>query len=116
MAATRTTNEDDAAAELTSAQVRTLRRRIADLDDETRYLLVSRMAPRFDLYYNISDDVYVMNDPRYATMFKRRKAALAVKILLGDSIQVIRCLSKRVAGVLTPILNKTSRTGRRASR
>ncbi len=49
--------------ELTPAQIRELRRRVADLDDVTRYLLVSQMAPRFALYYNVSDDVYVMNDP-----------------------------------------------------
>jgi len=82
--------------ELTPAQIRELRRRMADLDDVTRYLLVSQMGPRFALYYNVSDDVYAMNDPRGATLFKRLKAALAVKALLGGSIRILRCKSRRV--------------------
>ncbi len=93
--------------ELTPAEVRELRRRIADLDDVTRYLLVSQMGPRFALYYNVSDDVYLMNDPRGATLFKRRKAALAVKALLGGSIRVLRCKSKRGNGVRVPVLDAT---------
>jgi hypothetical protein len=91
--------------ELTPAQIRDLRRRVADLDDETRYMLVSQMGPRFALYYNVSDDVYVMDDPRGATLFKRRKAALAVRALLGGSIHVVRCKSKRISGVRVPVLS-----------
>jgi len=85
--------------ELTPSQIRELRRRMADLDDVTRYLLVSQMGPRFALYYNVSDDVYAMNNPRGATLFKRLKAALAVKALLGGSIRILRCKSRRVNGV-----------------
>ncbi len=96
--------------ELTPAQIQELRRRVADLDDVTRYLLVSQMGPRFALYYNVSDDVYAMNDPRGATLFKRRKAALAVKALLGGSVRVLRCKSKRVHGVRVPVLG-TMRDG-----
>ncbi len=88
---------------------------MADLDDATRYLLVSQMGPRFALYYNVSDDVYVMNDPRGATLFKRRKAALAVKALLGESIRILRCKSKRVNGVDVPVLG-TMRRGRATAR
>jgi hypothetical protein len=96
--------------ELTPAQVRELRRRMVDLDDTARYLLVSQMGPRFALYYNVSDDVYVMNDPRGATLFKRRKAALAVKVLLGGgSIRILRCKSKRVNGVQVPVLGTVRR-------
>ena len=58
---------DDDGEPLTQAQVRELRRRAADLDDPARYLLVSQFRPRFALYYNVSDDVYAMNDPRSAT-------------------------------------------------
>jgi len=104
--------------ELTPAQIHELRRRMADLDDVTRYLLVSQMGPRFALYYNVSDDVYVMNDPLRATLFKRRKAALAVKALLGESIRILRCKSKRVNGVQVPVLGTTRRglaTVRRSS-
>jgi len=100
--------------ELTPTQIRELRRRKVDLDDITRYLLVSQMAPRFALYYNVSDDVYVMNDPRGGTLFKRRKAALAVKALLGGSIRILRCKSKRINGVRVPILG-TTRPGRAAA-
>ncbi len=88
---------------------------MADLDDATRYLLVSQMGPRFALYYNVSDDVYVMNDPRGATLFKRRKAALALKALLGGSIRLLRCESKRVNGVQVPVLG-AMRRGRAAVR
>ena len=104
--------------ELTPAQIRELRRRMADLDDATRYLLVSQMGPRFALYYNVSEDVYAMNDPRGATLFKRRKAALAVKALLGASIRILRCKSKRVNGVQVPVLSPRRRgraTERRSS-
>jgi hypothetical protein len=96
--------------ELTPAQIRELRRRMADLDDITRYLLVSQMGPRFALYYNVSDDVYAMNDPRGATLFKRLKAALAVKALLGGSIRILRCKSRRVKGARVPMLG-TTRSG-----
>lgn len=102
--------------ELTPAQIRELRRRMADLDDVTRYLLVSRLGPRFALYYNVSDDVYVMNEPRHATLFKRRKAALAVKALLGGSIRIVRCKSKRVGGVRVPVLAAAQRDGPTARR
>lgn len=99
------TEADAFEEELTPGQIRELRRRMADLDDATRYVLVSQMGPRFALYYNVSDDVYVMNDARGATLFKRRKAALAVKALLRGSIRVLRCKSKRVDGIRVPILD-----------
>ena len=95
--------------ELTPTQMQELRRRVADFDDVTRYFLVSEMGPRFALYYNVSDDVYVMNDPRGATLFKRRKTALAVKALLAGSIRILRCKSKRVNGVRVPMLRATCR-------
>jgi len=84
---------------------------MADLDDVTRYLLVSQMGLRFALYYNVADDVYVMNNPRGATLFKRRKAALAVKALLGGSIRILRCTSRRINGIRVPMPGAT-RPGR----
>lgn len=95
--------------ELTPAQVRELRRRVADLDNPTRYLLVSEMGRRFALYYNATEDVYVMNDPRGGTLFKRRNAALAVRALLGPRIRVIRCNSRRLNGVRVPVLRTKPR-------
>ncbi len=94
---------------LTKAQVRELRRRVADLDNPIRYLLVSQIAPRFKLYYNVADDHYVMNEPQGGTLFKRRKAALAVRQLLGPGVKVIRCTTKRDKGMRVPILPKGSR-------
>ena len=53
----------------TPAQILEIERRVTDFDDPVRYLLVSRMVPRFSLYYNVSDDLYAMNDPSGATWF-----------------------------------------------
>lgn len=78
-------------APLTRAQIRELERRIKDSKDRTRYLLVSVMTPRFALYYNVSDDCYGHNDPRYATLFKRRAAAEAMREQLGRGVQLVQC-------------------------
>jgi hypothetical protein len=59
--------------------MRELDGRVKDLDDTTRYLLLSAFGPRFALYYNVSSDTYGMNEPVHATLFKRRAAALAMK-------------------------------------
>jgi len=77
--------------DLTRAQTRELDRRLADLHDRSRYLLVSRPGPRFALYYNVSEDTYGMNEPAHATLFKRRQAAAAIKRLLSKGIDLIRC-------------------------
>lgn len=110
----RTLSQDDPDDELTPPQLRELRRRVADLENPIRYVLVSEMGPGFALYYNISDDVYAMNDPRGATLFKRRKAALAVKRLLGRGIRIAPCSSKRVNGVRVPLLHRRSRPRRKS--
>ena len=55
--------------------MRELQRREDDLRDTGRFLLVSQMTPRFALYYNVTDDVYVMNDPKGGTLFKRSSDA-----------------------------------------
>jgi hypothetical protein len=89
--------------DLTPAQIREIERRLADYKDPTRYLLVSQIGPRFALYYNVTDDVFA-RDPRGGTLFKRRRAALAVKALLRPGISVLTCRSKRIDGVPVPIL------------
>jgi hypothetical protein len=94
---------------LTPAQIRKLKRRVANLDDPIRYLLVSQLGPRFALYYNVSDDVYALNDPRGGTLFKRRNAALAVKRLLGSRIRVVRCTTRREKRVRVPVLRERAR-------
>ena len=62
-----------------------------DLDDRTRYLLVSVFGPRFVLYYNVSEDTYGMSEPAHATVFKRRAAAVAVRKMLGGGVQIVQC-------------------------
>jgi len=99
---------------LTAAQVREIKRRAADLDDPVRYLLASRMTPRFVLYYNVSDDTYVLNEPAMATLFKRRKTAESVKRLLGGRIRVIRCTTKHRNGQRVPVLPRLPRGRRNA--
>ena len=85
--------EDD--PPLTRAQMEELDRRVKDLRDTTRYLLVSTFSPRFALYYNLSEDTYGMNNPAHATLFKRRATALAVKRLLGGRVEIARCCVDR---------------------
>jgi len=99
---------------LTAAQIREIKHRAADLDDPVRYLLASRMAPRFVLYYNVSDDTYVLNEPKLATLFKRRNAAESVKRLLGGRIRVIRCATKHRNGQRVPVLPRRARRGKNA--
>jgi len=90
---------------LTPAQIREIDRRVADLDDPVRYLLVSRMGPHFSLFYNVSDDVYAMNDPGAGTLFKRRKAAEYIKRTLGRGIQIVECRTRRRKGARVPVLS-----------
>ena len=109
---TRDALDDD----LTPAQMRELQRRVDDLHDATRFLLVSQMAPRFALYYNVTDDVYAMNNPKGGTLFKRRNVAVAVKAFLGKSVRILRCQSKRVNGVRVPIVSSMKRRNARTPR
>ncbi len=78
-------------APLTRVQMRELDRRVKDLRDTTRYLLMSSFSPRFTLYYNVSEDTYGMNEPTHATLFKRRAAARAIRRLLDGGAEIVRC-------------------------
>src|SRR5438094_8969449 len=60
---------------LSPAQIRELERRVRDSRDPIRYMLVSEFSRRFILYYNVSDDVYAMNDPAGGPLFKRLQTA-----------------------------------------
>ena len=53
--------------------------------------MVSVLGSIFLLFYDVSTDTYIWKDPRGATLFKRRAAALAIKRLLRGSMQVIEC-------------------------
>lgn len=89
------TETDGDAWELSKSQVRELQRRVRDLNDRTRYLLVSVFTPRMVLYYNVSNDTFGMNDPSLGTLFKRRAAAVAIQRLLRPGIQVVQCRADR---------------------
>lgn len=102
----------DDAPPLSAAQIRELRRRVKDIDDRTRYLLVSKFTPSFSLYYNVSDDTYVMNEPSSATLFKRRAAANAVQKLLGRGVQIVRCRVDRSGALVTNSLHTKFRVRR----
>lgn len=77
--------------ELSKAQIRELERRVRDMDDPRRFVLASELLPSFVLYYDVSDNVYV-NDLSAATVFKKRKAAVAIKALLGKGVRIVECL------------------------
>lgn len=93
--------------------MRELDRRVRDLDDRTRYLLVSTFSPRFALYYNVSEDMSAMNEPVYATLFKRRAAALAIKRLRGGGVEIARCRVDRRGRL---VLKSVALRGRRRRR
>jgi len=83
---------------LTKEWLRELKRRVADLKDPVRYLLVSDLGRRITLFYNVSDGVYAWNEPKAATLFKNRAAAVAVQKVLGRSVKVLRCTTRRYGG------------------
>jgi hypothetical protein len=78
--------------ELSKAQIRELERHVRDIDDPRRFVLASEFLPSFVLYYDVSNNVYVMNDLSAATVFKKRKAAVAIKALLGKGVRIVECL------------------------
>jgi hypothetical protein len=100
---------------LSKSQLRELRRRTFDLEDRTRYLLVSVFTPRFALYYNVSNDTFGMNDPSLGTLFKRRVAAVAIQRLLRTGIQVVQCRADRHDRVIKSSLPRLRPTRHRAS-
>lgn len=76
---------------VTRAEMQELDRRVKDLHDRTRYVLLSALSPKFMLYYSVSEDTYGMNEPAHATLFKRRAAAIAIRRMLGGGVEVVRC-------------------------
>ena len=61
------------------------------LEERTRHLIISRLLPgsRFVLYYNVSDDVYAMDNPEGGTLFKLGKAAELIRKSLGRGNEII---------------------------
>ncbi len=74
--------------------IRELKRRVRDSRDPVRYMLVSEFSRRFILYYNVSSDMFVMNEPSGGTLFKRREVAESVKKLLGKGISIVKYTTK----------------------
>lgn len=101
---------------LSKARLRELRRSVRDVRNPVRFLIVSRLAPRFALYYSVTDDAYGMNDPSYATLFKRRPAALAICRQLSPGATVIRCLTRLRKGVRVPVVKRLRQTARQGKR
>ena len=82
---------DDEDPPLTPAQRRALARHVKDVEDRTRYLLVSATLPGISLYYMVQDDSWSFDDPTAATLFKRRAAARAIQALLRPGVYVVPC-------------------------
>ena len=80
---------------LTRSEIRELKRSISDLEDRTRYLLVSVFTPKHALYYDVSEDVFAMDTPSSGTLFKRRSAALAIRRLLRSHVEIVQCRVSR---------------------
>jgi hypothetical protein len=80
--------DDD--GDLTPGQIRELKRRVKDMDDPVRYLIVSEFSRRFILYYNASDDTFAHNNPAGGTLFKRRAAAESIRKLLRSTVAIAK--------------------------
>ena len=75
----------------TAAQRRADERHLRDVEDRTRYLLVSLTVPGMSLYYRVQDDAWSFDDPTQATLFKRRPAAKAIQALLRAGVHIVPC-------------------------
>jgi hypothetical protein len=71
-----------------------LRRRADEIDDPTRFLVVSGLGPRFQLYYNAEANSYTMNEARAGTLFKSKRVAQAVAAALGPRTVVAQCTTR----------------------
>jgi hypothetical protein len=84
-------SDSEAVPEMSRAEIRELERRVKDLEDRTRYVLISQIGSKVVLYYNLSEDTYSWNDPKDTTLFKRREAALKIQAMLGTGIKIAKC-------------------------
>ncbi len=97
---------DDEFPSLTKAQLAELQRRVADMEDPRRYVIVSAFSPKFSLFYCPSDGVFVMNEIPDTALFKRKAEALAVARALE------RRQRKRTRGLQVIQVKKTPRAVR----
>jgi hypothetical protein len=93
------------AVPLSAAWIREIERRVKDLRDSTRYVIVSVMLPgpprKWELFYDVSDDMWAM-EIAGATLFKRKRTARAVADLLGDRYQIVEVKLGRKKKVIRP--------------
>lgn len=68
---------------LSQKQLALLKKRAAEMDDPTRFVIVSAFSRRFCLYYVPADGVFAMNDLPPGCFFKSRDEAEAVAKVLG---------------------------------
>jgi len=80
--------------ELSREWKREIDRRVRDSRDPIRYMLVSEFSRSFILYYDVSDDVFVMNAPEKGSLFKRREAAERVSKLLSRGVRIVKFTTK----------------------
>ncbi len=97
---------DDEFPPLTKRQMAELQRRVADMEDPRRYVIVSSFLPKFSLFYCPSDGVFVMNEIPDTALFKRKAEALAVARALE------RRQRKRTRGLQVIQVKKTPRAVR----
>jgi hypothetical protein len=99
--------------ELTRAEQRELDRRIKDLDDRTRYLLLSSIGSRVHIYYNIAEDTFSWDEPKHATLFKRKTAAASIRALLGSELEIAECRVDKRGQLLNRSIKLAAKTRRR---
>jgi hypothetical protein len=97
---------DDDFPPLTKSQMAELQRRVADMKDPRRYVIVSCFLPNFSLFYCPSDGMFVMNEIPETALFKRKAEALAVARVLE------RTRKKKARGLQVLQVKKTKRTVR----
>lgn len=68
------------------------------------------------MYYDVSQDTYVVNNASLGTLFKRRAAAEAIRVLLSPNVEIVRCrvnrrnrLVKSSLPPLSPLLRRRRR-------
>jgi len=75
-------HEDADLPPLSAGDIAELKRRVDEMRDPTRYVIVSAFSRRFCLFYCPEDGNYIMNEIPEAAMFKRKAEAIAVAKVL----------------------------------
>lgn len=73
---------------------REIKRRVRDIENPMRYMIISAFSRRFVLYYNVSTDTFAVNKPEAGTLFKRQEVAERVRTILGKRYGVVKFTTK----------------------